>query len=93
MGISCQTTYISIQHSPTTSTISEHGQILNCDDQHQIFLYVIDSIGIHVNREKVQILKYWPIPQKVHELRSFIGLVNFYRRLILGFSHITWPLN
>ena len=57
------------------------------------FGYVIDFAGLHVDLEKLQILKYWPIPQNIHELRSFLGLVNFYRRFILGFSHIAWPLN
>ena len=55
--------------------------------------YVIDSTCIHVDPEKVQILKYCPIPQNIHELRSFLVLMNFYRRFIIGFSHITWPLN
>ena len=55
--------------------------------------YVIDSTRIHVDPEKVQILKYWPIPQKIHELRIFLGLVNFHRQFILGFGHIAWPLN
>ena len=55
--------------------------------------YVIDVAGIHVDPDKVQILKYWPITQKIHELRSFIGLEKFYRRFILGFNHIAWPLN
>ena len=55
--------------------------------------YVIDSASIHVDPEKVQILKYWPIPQNIHELRSFLGLDNFYQRFILSFNHIAWPLN
>ena len=55
--------------------------------------YVIDSIGINVNPKKVQFLKDCPISQNILELRSFLGLVNFYRRFILGFGHITWPLN
>ena len=55
--------------------------------------YVIDSTEIHVDLEKVQILKDWPVPQKIHELRIFLGLVNFYQRFILSFSHIAWPLN
>ena len=55
--------------------------------------YVIDPIGIHVNPEKVQILKYCPIPKNIHDLRSFLGLANFYRRFILGCSHIACPLN
>ena len=55
--------------------------------------YVIDSAGIHVDPKKVQILKYWPIPQNIHELRIYLGLENFYRQFLLCFSHIAWPLN
>ena len=84
-------------------------QVFNTLKQHQLYLhmekcsfamtnikylgYVIDSTDIHVDPEKVQILKDWPIPQNLHELRSFLGLVNFYRWFILGFIHIAWPLN
>ena len=55
--------------------------------------YVIESAGIHVNLEKIQTLKDWPIPQNIHELRIFFGLGNFYRRFTLGFNYIAWPLN
>ena len=57
------------------------------------FGYVIDSARIHVDPKKVRILKDWAIPENIHELRSFLGLVNFYRQFILGFSHITCPSN
>ena len=57
------------------------------------FGYLIDSVGIHVDPEKIQILKYWRIPQNIHELRIFLGLAYFYRLFILGFSHVAWPLN
>ena len=52
------------------------------------FGYVIESTQIHVDPENVHILKDWPIPQNIHELRSFLGLENFYQRFILGFNHI-----
>ena len=55
--------------------------------------YVIDSTDIHVDPDKIQILKDWPIPQNIHELRSFIGLANFYGWFILEFNHIAWTLN
>ena len=41
--------------------------------------YTIDSVGIHVDPKKVQIVKEYPIPQNIHELRSFLDFVNFYR--------------
>ena len=37
MGRTCKTTLTSFRHSTVTSTISEHGQMLICDDQHQVF--------------------------------------------------------
>ena len=80
------------RHSSTKTTLFEHGQMFICDE-YQIFGYVIESAGIHVDPGKLQILKERPIPQNIHELRSFLGLENFYRQFILGFSHIAWPFN
>ena len=42
---------------------------------------------------KVQVTRDWPTPTTITELHSFLGLDNFYRRFVLGFSHITWPLS
>ena len=81
------------------NTLQQHRLYLNMDkcsfamSNIKYLGYVIDSSGIHVHPKNVQILKYCPIPQNIHELRSFLGLAKFYRRFILGFSHIAWPLN
>ena len=42
---------------------------------------------------KIQVIQDWPAPTTLTELRNFLGLANFYRRFVLGFSHITWPLS
>ena len=42
---------------------------------------------------KIQVIRDWPAPTTITELRSFLGLANFYCRFVLGFSHITWPLS
>ena len=34
----------------------------------------------------------WERPTSVTEIRSFLGLTNYYRRFIKGFSHISLPL-
>lgn len=34
----------------------------------------------------------WPRPISVTEIRSFLGLVGYYRRFIEGFSKISGPL-
>ena len=41
---------------------------------------------------KVQAIQEWKPPTKVPELRSFLGLVNYYRRFIKGYSAIASPL-
>jgi hypothetical protein len=46
-----------------------------------------------VDPTKIQVIWDWPSPTTLTELRNFLGLANFYRKLVLGFSHITWPLS
>ena len=52
-----------------SSTLFDNIDYLNMDkcsfamNNIKYFGYVIDSVGIHVDPNKVQILKDWPIPQ------------------------------
>ncbi|XP_068639474.1 uncharacterized mitochondrial protein AtMg00860-like [Aristolochia californica] len=43
---------------------------------------------IWMDNKKVVVVHDWSIPSKVRELRSFLGLANYYRRFIKGFSAI-----
>ena len=61
--------------------------------QVQYLGYIIDDGGVHVDPTKIQVIRDWPAPTTLTELRSFLGLANFYRRFMLGLSHITWPLS
>ena len=47
---------------------------------------------ILMDERKVQVVIGWPAPAKVTELRSFLGLANYYRRFIKGYSKIVSPL-
>jgi hypothetical protein len=55
--------------------------------------YIIDQHGVHVDPTKIQIIHDWLAPTTLTELRSFLGLGNFYHRFVLGFSHIAWALS
>jgi hypothetical protein len=49
-------------------------------------------MGLHVNPFKIEAIKNWSVPKSPLEIRSFLGLAGYYRRLIEGFSKIAQPL-
>jgi hypothetical protein len=48
--------------------------------------------GILVDPAKVKEIVAWSIPTTVMEIRSFLGVVGYYRRFIEGFSKIAKPM-
>ena len=55
--------------------------------------HVVTLEGISPNPDKVRVVQEYPTPTNLKELRSFLGLANYYRRFVRGFSHIANPLN
>ena len=45
-----------------------------------------------MDKGKVQAIMEWSVPTKVMELRSFLGLANYYRKFIKGYSKMMSPL-
>ena len=54
--------------------------------------HVISEAGIFVDPSKVEVVVDWARPTNVSEIRSFLGLANYCRRFVEGFSHIAAPL-
>ncbi|KAJ9552471.1 hypothetical protein OSB04_016516 [Centaurea solstitialis] len=58
----------------------------------QFLGHVVNSDGIHVDPSKIEAVKKWKTPTSPSEIRSFLGLVGYYRRFIVNFSKIAKPL-
>ncbi|XP_016728394.2 uncharacterized protein K02A2.6-like [Gossypium hirsutum] len=53
--------------------------------------HIMGGGKIRMDESKVRAIVEWEAPTKVTELRSFLGLANYYRRFIEGYSRITHP--
>ncbi|CAN1260507.1 Transposon Ty3-I Gag-Pol polyprotein [Linum perenne] len=54
--------------------------------------HIIGGGVLKMDGSKIKAIQDWEPPTKVPELRSFLGLTNYYRRFIKGYSTITTPL-
>ena len=44
--------------------------------------HIVSSEGIRVDSQKIEAVKQWPRPTSTTDLRSFLGLVGYYRRFV-----------
>jgi len=54
--------------------------------------HVVGKHGISVDPSKIAAVEEWPVPQDVHDVRSFLGLTGFYRRFVRNYSALAAPL-
>lgn len=58
-----------------------------------VFLGVIVSgTGLEMDPKKIEAIQNWAVPTNLKEAQGFVGLANFYRRFILGFSGHIRPI-
>nr|CAI5868931.1 unnamed protein product [Callosobruchus analis] len=54
--------------------------------------HVVTPEGIRPNPKKIEAIKKFPIPKTAKEIKSFLGLIGYYRKFINNFAHLTKPL-
>ena len=59
----------------------------------EYLVHVIDSDGLHNALSKVKAIPEAPEPQNVSQLRSYLGLFNYYGRFVHNLSSTLKPLH
>ena len=63
-----------------------------CAPQVKYLGHVVSKDGLRPDESKVSAVSNFPIPQDLTQLRSFLGLISYYRRFIQDFSMHAEPL-
>ena len=80
------------------SRLEEYGLRGNLDkceffrDKIEFCGHEIDRNGLPKTQKKIQAVLMAPIPSNVSELRSFLGIVNYYARILPNMSEVLHPL-
>lgn len=54
--------------------------------------FIIDKHGLHTCENKISAIKNAPIPRNITQLKSFLGLINYYGRFVANLTNILYPL-
>lgn len=54
--------------------------------------HVISKDGIYVDSMKIEVVINWPRTTNVTQIRNFLGLARYYKRIVEGFSSIVGSL-
>ena len=54
--------------------------------------HIISPTGILPNPAKVQLIKQYPRPRNVKDVRRFLGMTQYYRRFQKNYANIARPL-
>ncbi len=72
-----------------------YAKLSKCDLNRSELLYlghIVGANGIKVDPAKIAAVAEWPVPKDLTQLRSFLGLTNYFRKFIQGYASRCRPL-
>ena len=54
--------------------------------------HIVNEHGLHKSPDKIEAMLKYAIPENVSQLRSFLGLVNYYHKFLRNLSSVISPL-
>jgi len=54
--------------------------------------HIVTREGIKPNKKKIEAIQKYPIPKTPRDIKSFLGLLGYYRKFIKNFAKITKPM-
>jgi hypothetical protein len=54
--------------------------------------HIVNKEGIRPDPKKVEAVQTWPVPKNVHDVKSFLELIDYFRKFIKHCSEIAVPL-
>ena len=80
------------RHLDLVHELLRQHQLFPCIDKSTFFQsrepfcgYIVDKDGLHMDPEKIKVIRGCPPPTTVHEVRQFIWLCGFYEQFVEGF--------
>ena len=55
--------------------------------------HIISEHEVEIDPETTRIIRHWPSPRSLREMKRFLGLASYYREFISGFARIAAPLH
>ena len=54
--------------------------------------HIVSDQGVSVDQDKIKCIREWTQTKNAMEVRSFLGLVGYYRKFVKGFSSLAQPM-
>jgi hypothetical protein len=70
-------------------------QLSKCDffkSELKFLGHIVSAARMQPDPSEVAVVSDWPVPKNVYEVRSFLGLANYFRKNIRAYAAMTAPL-